>query len=150
MFYAKLASDGTLERYPYTLTDLRRDNPNTSFSAVIDDSTARSLGAVPVKPSPQPVDDYTVNLERTAVLIEAEWEEQWLETPATPDQIADRTKAKAAEVRADRTERLAACDWTQLPDSPANHEAWATYRQELRDVTDQAGFPWDVVWPETP
>jgi hypothetical protein len=56
----------------------------------------------------------------------------------------------AAEVRTKRNKRLADCDWTQLPDSPADHEAWATYRQELRDVTAQEGFPWEVVWPETP
>jgi len=41
-------------------------------------------------------------------------------------------------------------DWTQLPDSPADHEAWAVYRQALRDLTSQAGFPWNINWPEEP
>lgn len=58
---------------------------------------------------------------------------------------------KEIEVRQDRDRRLAASDWTQLPDVPlANREAWAVYRQALRDVTEQVGFPFDVVWPASP
>ena len=58
---------------------------------------------------------------------------------------------RAAEVRAERDTKLAASDWTQMPDyNGANKTAWATYRQALRDVPAQAGFPWDVTWPEMP
>lgn len=53
-------------------------------------------------------------------------------------------------VRAERNARLTACDWTQLPDAPADTAAWAAYRQALRDVTAQVGFPWDVTWPTPP
>lgn len=65
-------------------------------------------------------------------------------TPA-PD-----TSAQAAEVRAQRNEMLAACDWTQLADAPVDAAAWATYRQELRDIPAQSGFPTDVIWPTPP
>jgi hypothetical protein len=41
-------------------------------------------------------------------------------------------------------------DWTQVPDSPVNTPLWATYRQYLRDVTTQQGFPESIVWPEKP
>lgn len=57
---------------------------------------------------------------------------------------------KAAEVRADRNARLAATDWTQIADSTADKPAWATYRQALRDVPAQAGFPQSVTWPQEP
>ena len=57
---------------------------------------------------------------------------------------------KAAEVRAERTAKLAATDWTQITDSTADKAAWATYRQALRDVTAQAGFPWTITWPDAP
>jgi hypothetical protein len=60
---------------------------------------------------------------------------------------------KAAGVRAERDARLTACDWTQLPDSPltvAVKAAWTTYRQALRDVPEQAGFPSAVEWPVEP
>ena len=54
------------------------------------------------------------------------------------------------EPRAFRSMLLNASDWTQLPDAPVNQTAWAAYRQELRDLTQQAGFPDDIDWPEPP
>lgn len=57
----------------------------------------------------------------------------------------------ARAARRDRDERLAASDWTQIPDVPlATKEAWAAYRQALRDVTEQPGFPTEITWPEIP
>jgi len=150
MFYVLLATDGSIDRYPYTLTDLRRANPGTSFAKQISDETAAGFNCFPVAPTEPPAVDYTTNLERTAVKQGGEWVEEWISTPATPEEITERTEAKATEVRQQRNKLLSACDWTQLPDSPADHEAWATYRQALRDVTEQEGFPWDVTWPEAP
>lgn len=50
-----------------------------------------------------------------------------------------------------RQQLLSASDWTQLPDVPlATKEAWATYRQALRDITEQPGFPTQVAWPTPP
>lgn len=150
MFYVLLAADGSVDRYPYTLTDLRLDNPNTSFTAQIDDNTAAVFNCFPVTPVDPPASDHTVNLERTATKQGATWVEKWLSTPATSEQIAERTAAKSRDSRTDRNRRLADCDWTQLPDAPVDHAAWATYRQALRDVSSQPGFPWDVQWPEEP
>ena len=150
MFYVKTQPDGSLDQYPYTLADLRLQNKSVSWPEVITDEVAADFGVFPVAPAMQPADNYTINLKRTAVKESTGWVEQWIETPATPEQITERTNAKAADVRADRNKRLADCDWTQLPDSPADHETWANYRKALRDVTTQAGFPWNVQWPEEP
>jgi len=57
---------------------------------------------------------------------------------------------QAKSVRASRTEKLKDCDWTQIADSTADKTVWATYRQALRDVPTQAGFPWAIVWPTQP
>ena len=57
---------------------------------------------------------------------------------------------QAASVRTSRTDKLDKCDWTQIADSTADKTVWATYRQALRDVTAQAGFPWNVTLPEAP
>jgi hypothetical protein len=57
---------------------------------------------------------------------------------------------QAANVRRSRTEMLKDCDWTQIADSTADKTAWATYRQALRDVPSQAGFPWEITWPTQP
>lgn len=63
---------------------------------------------------------------------------------------ARKDAEQAANVRADRDQRLAKSDWTQVADAPVDKQAWATYRQALRDVPSQAGFPWNVQWPAQP
>ena len=47
-------------------------------------------------------------------------------------------------------QELRATDWTQVADAPVNQAAWATYRQALRDVPLQIGFPINVTWPVAP
>jgi hypothetical protein len=153
MFYALTNADGTLKRYPYTLTDLRRDNPNTSFPPNISDEVAQSFGVYPVEATEQPPYDHTVNLDRTAIKQGEQWVEEWISTPATPEEIAERTDSKAAEVRSIRNQKLADSDWTQLADSPLDPDgkgAWALYRETLRMIPQQAGFPWNVQWPPEP
>ena len=150
MFYVKLTADNKVARYPYTLTDLKRENANTSFPALIDDATAASFGVAPVKSTPPPLENYRVNLERTAILQNNGWVEKWVEAPATPEQISERTAAAVNDARLKRNQLLIGCDWTQLPDAPVNADVWATYRQELRDITKQLDFPWNIDWPKDP
>ena len=57
---------------------------------------------------------------------------------------------QAERVRAERNKKLADSDWTQLADSTADTAAWGTYRQALRDVPSQDGFPHNVTWPTEP
>ena len=57
---------------------------------------------------------------------------------------------QAENVRTSRTQMLKDTDWTQIADSTADKTAWATYRQALRDIPAQSGFPWTITWPETP
>jgi hypothetical protein len=57
---------------------------------------------------------------------------------------------QAASIRRQRTQLLRDCDWTQIADSTADKTAWATYRQALRDIPSQAGFPWTITWPTQP
>ncbi len=54
------------------------------------------------------------------------------------------------EVRYKRNQLLQESDWTQLPDVPlSTKEVWAAYRQQLRDITNQAD-PFNIVWPIAP
>lgn len=62
----------------------------------------------------------------------------------------ESTKPTADQVRAERDSLLAQSDFRMVPDAPWDRDAWATYRQALRDITEQAGFPQDVAWPEKP
>ena len=73
----------------------------------------------------------------------------------TREQIEQEREAQAwISLRAERDRRLAATDWIMLPDVSVppgtTREQWAAYRQALRDVPQQPGAPWDVVWPEPP
>jgi hypothetical protein len=56
-------------------------------------------------------------------------------------------------VKLQRDDLLYKSDWTQIPNNPLapeQQEAWAVYRQELRDVTSQSGYPFNVIWPTPP
>lgn len=54
------------------------------------------------------------------------------------------------QVRLERDSLLLSSDWTQAADAPVDKTAWATYRQALRDIPSQAGFPNEVTWPTEP
>lgn len=57
----------------------------------------------------------------------------------------------AKRVRAQRDALLAECDWTQARDVVLpNDTEWQAYRQALRDITDQSGFPFNITWPTKP
>ena len=62
--------------------------------------------------------------------------------------MKDAGQGKA--VRESRNRRLSETDWTQLADAPVDKAVWAAYRQELRDVPTQVGFPWTINWPAQP
>lgn len=54
-------------------------------------------------------------------------------------------------IRHKRNQLLADSDWTQLPDVPEQTRLkWQAYRQALRDITLQDGFPENIIWPEMP
>ena len=74
----------------------------------------------------------------------AEFEAQQAEWAAGADDRA------AAEIRTERDIKLTESDWTQVTDAPVDQAAWATYRQALRDIPEQSGFPNEVNWPTEP
>lgn len=65
----------------------------------------------------------------------------------------DRLPIIAAQARAQRDKLLLETDWTQTLDAPIDtdtREAYRAYRQALRDIPEQEGFPRSIVWPELP
>jgi hypothetical protein len=83
------------------------------------------------------------------------------EIPFTPEEEASRDAEEAAwtafandraatNARTRRNILLTQSDWTQVDDAPVDKAAWATYRQALRDIPQQEGFPATVVWPTQP
>ena len=84
--------------------------------------------------------------------VEIGWSFDGAGTPLPPP---PDTEGEAARVRALRDRLLVESDVMVLPDrwvamTQEQQAAWATYRQTLRDVPLQAGFPWTVEWPAQP
>lgn len=89
------------------------------------------------KSTPKGRVQFTAAEEAAWDLMEAEW------------QSGSYDRA-AVEVRGERDSKLRSCDWTQVSDAPVDQEAWAIYRQALRDIPSQEGFPTEVTWPVEP
>jgi hypothetical protein len=123
-----------------------------------------SLGADVVFEGPQATGGtvYQFSMPAGVEQIEGKWYTKHILGPVFTDgettaaeQEAEYKAAKDAEqaksVRAARIEKLKDSDWTQGKDIPDNvSSTWAAYRQALRDVPAQAGFPWEVTWPTQP
>ena len=146
-----LAPNGTAETYPYSIGQLRKDNPQTSFPKNPTDTLLASYNVFPVTATERPLyDTITQNLsEGSPTLTAGVWTQAWVVTDATPDEVAQRTSDLATSTRAQRDNMLQETDWMALGDVTMTPE-WAAYRQALRDVTEQVGFPYNVNWPNEP
>lgn len=146
-------TNGAVAQYPYAVGDLRRDNPNVSFPKTIPNSVFAKYGVYPVGYEGAPeYDSLTHYLQHSNVpaLVGGNWVLTKTVVALTTEQIAEKTEAKAREVRTERDVLLVKTDWTQVADAPVATVAWATYRQALRDVTSQVDFPHNITWPVKP
>jgi len=128
------------------------------------DEVLEALNADPVFEGPQASGGtvYQFSIPSGVEQIDGKWYTKHILGPVftdTKDATAAEQEAaykaqKDAEqyksVRETRNQKLKDTDWTQVADAPVDKAAWATYRQKLRDITTQAGFPWDVTWPDAP
>jgi len=74
--------------------------------------------------------------------------------PPSNYQTHPKTQLQLEEIeRANRDTLLSNSDWSQTNDAPVSPEMktrWATYRQQLREVPAQPGFPYEINWPVKP
>ena len=132
--------------------EFRALHPNTSFPPQIDEAILNAFGADVVFEGAQAQPTRYQTAFRDGVTQDNQG--RWFTKYSVAD-MDDEAKAvldaqQAASQRTSRDEKLKASDWTQVADSPVDKALWATYRQALRDVTAQEGFPWNVVWPTAP
>ena len=152
----------------------RAANPNMSLPRVWKAATLDALNLDAVLAAPQPSTEQYETARRNSVVQDANnnwvtaWEVVDMFTSYTDEEGVFHSKleqeqayqagldAKVAESnRTKRNTLLADTDWTQMNDSPLTNEvktAWATYRQELRGVTDLDAWPnlADDDWPVQP
>ena len=113
-----------------------------------------SLDVYPVRPVNQPPFDRTQRVQAVVpVLVDGEWVEEYVIVSKTDEELANDLMLASAGARQQRSMLLMVCDWTQMADCPLSEETkqgWVTYRQALRDITTQEGFPFNINWPTHP
>jgi hypothetical protein len=125
--------------------------PNTSMPQQLTETLINDMGGDVVFEGPQAQPTrYQVGFADGVEQIDGKWYTKY--SVADMDQGAKTAKdtEQAKAIRSQRTEKLKDSDWTQVADAPVDKAAWATYRQALRDVTQQSGFPWTIDWPTQP
>ena len=149
-----LIENGVVKQYPYSIEQLKKANPATSFPKNSSDTLLASFGMQRVFFSTQPSLTDTQVLEEGSPVFSTEdqrWTQVWTVRDMTPEEISSREEGQASSVRGQRDSLLVQSDWTQGKDIPDNVSGpWAVYRQALRDIPRQAGFPWVIEWPTQP
>ena len=135
------------------VTNLAAAFPNSSLPVVLTQEDCDALGIDPVLEGPQPSHTQFQVMYRDGVeQIGDQWFTKYSVADMGEEAISAVTENQWSAIRADRNQRLAGCDWTQLSDAPLTNvqtAEWALYRQSLRDITTQSD-PFNIVWPVTP
>jgi hypothetical protein len=143
--YARIEND-TLAEWP--ITNLRSRLPQVSFAEVINNDNLPE-GFVYVPNAVVPTYDTSTHsiVLGDPALLDGIWTQEYTVVPLSEEQLQQNANNAAEQQRLVRDGLLAKSDWTQASDAPVDKAAWATYRQALRDVTLQPGFPYDISWP---
>ena len=166
-------ANGQVDQFPYTVGQFRRDNPQTSFPKDIPVEIVRRHAVYPVTELAKPdCDPLVQSLVRDAMpqreVIRLKTEADCTD-PITNEvdqsqvgqplygnnwQVGYTVENKPQDeaernIRNKRDGLLAETDWVALSDVTMSAEM-QSYRQALRDITNQAGFPYSVTWPTKP
>jgi len=95
-------------------------------------------------------DIFTERVEESIVETPTEIRTTYSVVPLTEEEIPVVEERLTYLIRRDRNNRLTETDYMMLSDTPSPTQAWLDYRQALRDITEQAGFPQNFTWPEKP
>jgi hypothetical protein len=150
MWYVQAQGD-TFIRHIFDVEPTQWDADNYCYARRLTDEQVEHFGVhkkqIVTPPYHEPA---TQHLEEgPALLIDGVWTQNYSVRDLSADESAAKVGAQWNIIRAERNRLLVASDWTQLPDASADAAAWATYRQALRDITDQAN-PFAIVWPQGP
>lgn len=139
--YAKMINEGQIERAPKNKGAWVNYDRNTELLS--------ADGYLPVVVIEEPTAEKPI-VKYREINGQIEQYAEAAPVPAVPEPTEEQQEM---QIRAQRNLLLTQCDWTQLPDAPLTTEQkqeWAEYRQALRDVPEQAGFPENVAWPLVP
>lgn len=151
MNYAFL-NNGQVEQYPFGINGLRKKFPQVSFPRDISSINLTEFNVVPVEQTDFPSFNEQTHYvsEGTPVNENGTWKQTWVLNELSSEEIQVKLSGKQKEEREKRDKLLRQSDWTQLSDTPIDTAAWAVYRQALRDLPSQDGFPYNITWPTKP
>ena len=131
--------------------EFRAMHSNTSMPQQLSETLINDLGGDVVFEGPQAQPTrYQVGFADGLEQIDGKWYTKYSVADMDQDAKAIKDAEQAEKTRSQRADKLKGSDWTQVADAPVDKAAWATYRQALRDITAQSGFPWDTQWPTQP
>jgi hypothetical protein len=148
-----LANGQEIIEYPYSLRKLKQDNPNVSFPSHFSEELLASYGVYFVNSESAPeFDDHTHNCisDSAPTYTNGSWILGCSVVEKSQEEKDENIKQYASMVREQRNELLYKSDWTQLADAnltESQRQIFVVYRQALRDITEQDGFPMSVEWP---
>jgi len=132
-------------------SEFRAMFPNTGFPIQLTEQIINDFDGDVVFEGPQTQPTrYQIAFRDGVEKIEGKWYTKHSVLDMDAESIAAKDTQQANSVREQRNKELASCDWTQVNDAPVDKTAWASYRQALRDISAQDGFPWIINWPTKP
>ena len=150
LYYVQ-AEDDTFVRHIHDVEPTRWDENNFCRVVKLTPEQVAQFGVHQLKLiTPPYYDPATQTREHgPALLIDGVWTQNYIVTDLDADASAAKVEAQWAVIRTERNAKLVASDWTQVADAPVDAAQWATYRQALRDITNQTN-PFIIVWPAVP
>jgi hypothetical protein len=142
-----LVKDGVIN-----ISNLQKEFNDISFLEDAEDYCGNNPNVVRIHPTQVPnITPYQYLELANPVFDGTKWIAQYAIKEYSDERKSSILTDYSYSVRKLRDTKLAECDWTQGKDIPSNiSSAWATYRQALRDVPSQSGFPFNVTWPTKP
>ena len=150
MKYAQINQQNEVLAFPRTLQQFVETAVITSETAGVEQLAAAGIVQVESCTTAAPDDEYLKELQAVRQ-PDGSWKEQWVRLETTDEYKTAATVRKQQHVLTERQYLLSITDWTQMPDvGLANKTEWAAYRQLLRDIPEQTGFPFTIEWPNPP
>ena len=146
--YAKIENNRIVE---WPIVNLSQRFPQISFPEVVGINSLPK-GIVFIASAVIPAyntNTHSIRLKEPA-LVQGSWIQTYEVLPLSNEEIVERNLTLVNSIRENRNRKLIESDWTQVLDAKVDQVAWAAYRQSLRDITSQAGFPTNIVWPTPP
>jgi hypothetical protein len=145
--YVLAGKNNTVEKYPFTVQDLRRRHKNVSFPAPIPEETLNSFGVYSVLPTPTPsYDKFKSKVRVIAVYSHGGWKQSHSVVDLPEEQVKAKVASRAREELADTDKDV----MLYLEQNLSVPDDLITFRSYMREIESQEGYPYSLSWPTKP